>query len=58
MSGSFTFDCAVMDLSDNVFSPGMAYAAPSHVRTLAGMQLIPLTLTFIIVSTKSLKEIN
>ena len=55
---SLSLDCAVMDLSDNVFSPGMAYVALSHVRTLAGVHLIAFSPASIMVSTKSLEEIN
>ena len=53
-----SLDCAVMDLSDNVFCPGMAYVALSRVRTLAGVHLIAFNPTSIMVSTKCLEEIN
>ena len=46
-----SLDCAVMGVSDNVFSPGMAYVALSHVRTLAGVHLIAFNPAFIMVST-------
>ena len=31
--------CAIMDLSDQVFGPGMAYVALLQVRTLSGVHL-------------------
>ena len=34
-----TLDCAIVDLSDKVFSPRMAYVAVSQVRTLQGLHL-------------------
>ena len=34
-----SLDCAIMDLSTNVFSPGMAYVVRSRVRTLSGVYL-------------------
>ena len=34
-----SLDCAIMDLSNNIFSPGMAYVALSRVRTLSGVHL-------------------
>ena len=53
-----SLDCAIMDLSDNVFSPSMAYIALSRVRTFAGVHLTAFNPTSIMVSTKSLEEIN
>jgi len=35
-----SLDCAIIDLSSNVFSPGVAYVALSRVRTLEGVHLI------------------
>ena len=32
-------DCAIVDLSDEVFSAGMAYIALSSVRSLSGLYL-------------------
>ena len=53
-----SLDCAIVDLSDKVFSAGMAYVAISRVRTLAGLHLIAFEPNSIMVSTSSLKEVN
>ena len=34
-----SLDCAIVDLSDEVFSAGMAYVALSRVRSLYGLYL-------------------
>ena len=34
-----SLDCAIVDLSDEVFSEGMAYVALSRVRSLTGLYL-------------------
>ena len=53
-----SLDSALMDLSDRVFSPGIAYVALSRVRTLDGVHLIAFDPDSITVSRESLKEIN
>ena len=50
-----SLDCAVMDLSNEVFCPGMAYVALSCVKCLDNLYL---TREAIKVSTKCLEEIN
>ena len=57
-SQGLSLDCAILDLSDNVFSPGMAYVALSRVRTLSGVQLIEFDQDSIFVCSKSLQEFN
>ena len=53
-----SLDCAIVDLSDKVFSAGMAYVAISRVRTLAGVHLVAFDPNSIMVSTSCLKEVN
>ena len=53
-----SLDCAIVDLSDKVFSAGMAYVAISRVRMLAGLHLIAFEPNSIMVSTSCLKEVN
>ena len=50
--------CAVVDLSEKVFSAGMAYVALSRVCTLSGLHLIAFDPASIKVSTQCLKEVN
>ena len=57
MSG-LSLDCAIVDLSDKVFSAGMAYVALSRVRSLAGLHLSAFDPKSIIVSTSCLQEAN
>lgn len=49
---------AIIDLSNKVFSPGMAYVALSRVRSFNGLHLTDFDPTSIIVSTSCLEEIN
>ena len=53
-----SLDCAIVDLSDKVFSAGMAYVALSRVISLAGLHLSAFDPSSIIVSTSCLKEVN
>ena len=53
-----SLDCALMDLSDRIFSLGMAYVALSRVRTLNGVYLIAFDAKSITVSLECLEEIN
>ena len=53
-----SLDCAIVDLSDKVFSAGMAYVALSRVRSLAGLHLAKFDPKSVIVSTDCLQEMN
>ena len=53
-----SLNCAIIDLSDKIFSPGMAYVALSRVRTLDGVYLTDLNSKCFMVSAECLKEIN
>ena len=53
-----SLDCAIMDLSDQVFSPGMAYVALSRVKRLENVHLIAFKPQCVIVSTPCIQEIN
>ena len=53
-----SLDCAIVDLSDQVFSEGMAYVALSKVRTLEGLFLTAFNPKYLIVSVSSLKRKN
>ena len=53
-----SLDCAIIDLSENVFSDGMAYVALSRVRSLSGLHLVAFHPKSIMVSLSSLKETN
>ena len=57
-SQGLSLDCTIVDLSDRVFSAGMAYVALSRVRSLAGLHLSAFHPKSIIVSTSCLKEVN
>ncbi len=53
-----SLDCAIVDLSDRVFSAGMAYVALSRVRSLSGLYLSAFHPKSIMVSPQCLKEVN
>ena len=53
-----SLNCALMDLSDRIFSPGMAYVALSRIRTLNGVHLLAFDPNSITVSRGCLQEIN
>ena len=53
-----SLDCAIVDLSDKVFSPRMAYVAVSRVRMLQGLNLFAFDPKSIMVSTSCLNKIN
>ena len=53
-----SLDCAIMDLSEQVFCPGMAYVALSRVKQLDNLHLIAFHEDAIKVSSKCLQEIN
>ena len=51
-------DCAIVDLSDNVFCVGMAYVAMSRVCTLEGLHLTAFDPKSIIINNTCLEEVN
>ena len=53
-----SLDCAIVDLSDNVFCAGMAYVAMSRVRTLEGFHLTAFDPKSIIVNNSCLEEVK
>ena len=53
-----SLDCAIIDLSDQVFSAGMAYVALSRVQSLSGVHLAAFDPKSIMVSVACLKEVN
>ena len=53
-----SLDCAIVDLSEQVFSDGMAYVALSRVRSLDGLFLTAFDPQSIRVSLSSLEEVN
>ena len=53
-----SLDCAMMELSDQVFSPGMAYVALSRVKQLENLHLIAFKPQSVMVSSKCLQEVN
>ena len=57
-SQGLSLDNAIIDLSDRVFSPGMAYVSLSRVRTLSGVHLTVFEPSSIIADNCCIKEIN
>ena len=57
-SQGLSLDCAIIELSDEVFSDGMAYVALSRVRSLSGLYLTAFDPKCIKVSLKCLREVN
>ena len=53
-----SLDCAMMELSDQVFRPGMAYVALSRVKQLENLHLIAFKPQSVMVSSKCLQEVN
>ena len=53
-----SLDCAIVDLSEKVFSSGMAYVALSRVRSLSGLHLSAFVPSSIMASSSCLKEVN
>ncbi len=53
-----SLDCALVDLSKQVFSPGMACIALSRVRHLSGLHLIAFDSKSVMVGHKSLFKVN
>ena len=53
-----SLDCAIVDLSDNVFCARMAYVAMSRVCTLEGLHLTAFDPKSIIVNNGCLEEVN
>ena len=53
-----SLDCAIIDLSDDVFSEGMAYVTLSRIRSFSGLYITAFNPQSIMVSTKCLKEVN
>ena len=49
-SQGLSLDCAIIDLSSQVFGEGMAYVAPSRVRSLSGVHLTAFSPTSIMAS--------
>ena len=53
-----SLDCAIVDLSNKVFSAGMDYVALSRVRSLSGLHVSAFDPCSIIASPSCIKEIN
>ena len=53
-----SLDCAIVDLSSDIFATGMAYVAMSRVKTLAGLYLLAFEPKSIKVSKECTEEVN
>ena len=53
-----SLDCAIVDLSRDLFATGMAYVAMSRVRTLAGLYILAFDPISIKVSRECTEEVN
>ena len=53
-----SLDCAIVDLSDKVFSAGMAHVALSRVISLTRLHLSAFDPSLVVVSTSCLEEVN
>ena len=53
-----SLDCAIVDLSDKLFSAGMAYVALSRVCSLSGLHSIEFHSNSLMVSVSCLKDVN
>ena len=53
-----SLDCAIIDLSSDVFATGMAYVVLSRVRTLEGLHLVAFDPKSIKVSLECIEEVN
>ena len=57
-SQGLSLDCAIIDLSTQVFGEGMAYVALSRVRSLLGVHLTAFSPTSIMASRTCVEEVN
>ena len=53
-----SLDCAIVDLSDNVFCAGMAHVTMSRVCTLEGLHFTELDPKLIIMNNGCLEKVN
>ena len=57
-SQGLSLDCAIIDLSSQVFGEGMAYVALSKVRSLSSVHLMAFSPTSIMTSRTCVEEVN
>ena len=53
-----SLECAIIDLGESIFGPGMAYVALSRVTTLNGLHLLDLKVHRIVADSNSIIEYN